>query len=169
MALFIAMGWGSAAQTFVGQNMGARQDVRATRSGWLTAVYDAVTNVALIALIFHAGQAILSIFDDDPAPVGIALDYLKVVAPSYIGLGVGVVLGNAMAGAGATRTTMWIDVGVILFFQFPICIIAVAFLRVPIRTLFECVAVTNVVSALAYALVYLRGGWRHTLVPASTR
>ena len=169
MALFIAMGWGSAAQTFVGQNLGARKDARATRSGWLTAAYDAVSNVALIALIFHAGATILSVFDDDAAPVGIALDYLHVVAPSYIGLGIGVVLGNAMAGAGATRTTMWIDVAVILAFQFPLCIVAVAFLKVSIGALFQCVALTNVVSAVAYTLVYVRGGWRHTLVPASTR
>ena len=167
MALFIAMGWGSAAQTFVGQNIGARNTKRAVRSGWLTALYDGITNVLLIVVIFFAGASILHIFDDDPAPVGIALEYLRAVAPSYIGLGIGVVLGNAMAGAGATRATMWIDIVVILGFQFPLCILAVAAFHASRTTLFECVAVTNFVGAVAYSLVYARGHWNHTLPPVS--
>jgi putative MATE family efflux protein len=167
MALFVAMGWGSAAQTFVGQNLGAKKTDRAARSGWLTSLYDGITNLGLVALVFAWGERILRIFDDDPVPVGIAMTYLHVVAPAYIGLGVGVVLGNAMAGAGATRTTMWIDVAVILGFQFPVCIGAVL-LGAPKETLFQCVAATNVVSAIAYALIYGRGSWHATEVRATT-
>jgi putative MATE family efflux protein len=164
MALFVAMGWGSAAQTFVGQNLGAHQDERATKSGWLTALYDAITNVGLIALVFFAGERILQIFDDDPGPVNIALLYLKVVAPSYLGLGVGVVLGNAMAGAGATRTTLWVDALVILGFQFPLCIGAVTLGGASIEGVFRCVAATNMASCVAYALVYARRGWQRSAV-----
>jgi putative MATE family efflux protein len=159
MALFIAMGWGSAAQTFVGQSLGAHKEQRATRSGWLTALYDGISNLGLIALITSYGAAILRVFDGDPAPLGIALDYLRIVAPTYLGLGVGIVLGNAMAGAGATRTTMWIDVAVIVGFQFPVSIGA-AIAGVPMNTLFVIVGATNVVSAIVYAAVYGRGRWR---------
>ncbi len=174
MALFVAMGWGSAAQTFVGQNLGAGKDRRATRSGWLTALYDGVTNLLLVALLLVAGGGILRVFDDDPAPLAIAMQYLKVVAPSYLGLGVGVVLGNAMAGAGATRTTMYIDLAVILLLQFPLCIV-VAALGGSLASLFACVAATNVVSAIAYAVIYAREHWHtsgaHTVgdLPASLR
>jgi putative MATE family efflux protein len=168
MALFVAMGWGSAAQTFVGQNLGAKNEGRATQSGWVTAAYDAITNVGLVALVFFCGARILRVFDDDPAPVAIAMSYLRVVAPSYIGLGIGVVLGNAMAGAGATRTTMWVDIAVILGFQFPLCIGAVVLGGVPIHTLFECVAATNVMSAFAYGAVYARGSWRAAHVRAAS-
>jgi len=161
MALFIAMGWGSAAQTFVGQNMGADQPARASYSGWITAIYDGVTNLGLIALLLFQGQSILRIFDDDPAPVGIAMRYLTIVTPTYLGLGVGIVLGNAMAGAGATRTSMWIDIAVILGLQAPLSIIAVAFFDASLDTLFRCVGATNVISALVYAVVYGRGKWQH--------
>ncbi|WP_394848312.1 MATE family efflux transporter [Pendulispora brunnea] len=161
MALFVAMGWGSAAQTFVGQNMGAGQDARASLSGWTTAVYDGLTNIGLMALLLLHGEAILRIFDDDAGPVGVALRYLAIIAPTYIGLGVGIVLGNAMAGAGATRTSMWIDVAVILGLQAPLSIVAVAVFDASLDTLFRCVGATNVVSALVYAVVYGRGKWRH--------
>jgi Na+-driven multidrug efflux pump len=160
MALFVAMGWGSAAQTFVGQNVGARRDARATAAGWLTVGYDAVTNALLVALVLAAGEGVLRLFDTDDAPVAIALEYLHAVAPTWLGLGVGVVLGNAMAGAGATRTTMWIDLAVILGFQFPVCI-AAALLGAPRVTLFQLVGATNVLSAVAYAAVYARGRWKH--------
>jgi putative MATE family efflux protein len=160
MALFVSMGWGSAAQTFVGQNLGAGREARARAAGWITAAYDAVTSALLLVLVLGAGEAILRSFDADAAPVAIGLEYLRAVAPSWIALGVGVVLGNAMAGAGATRTTMWIDLAVILGFQFPVCIVAVWGLAAPRVTLFQLVAVTNVVSAVAYAAVYARGRWQ---------
>jgi putative MATE family efflux protein len=159
MALFVAMGWGNAAQTFVGQNLGAKLEGRARTSGWITMGYDAVTNVILVLLVFAYGEAILRIFDDESGPVTIALRYLHVVAPSYVGLGVGIVLGNAMAGAGATKTTFAIDAFVVLGVQVPLSVLAVTSFGGTLPGLFRCVAVTNGVSALTYALVYARGRW----------
>ena len=159
MALFVAMGWGTAAQTFVGQNLGADKELRAKKSGWITMGYDGLTNVLLIALVFAYGEAILRVFDDEAGPVAIALQYLHVVAPSYVALGVGIVLGNAMAGAGATRTTFAIDAVVILALQVPLCLVAMVAMHGSLRLLFQCVAVTNVASAIAYGVIYARGSW----------
>jgi putative MATE family efflux protein len=159
MALFVAMGWGNAAQTFVGQNLGAGEEQRARRSGWLAGAYDVVTNVLLVFVVFRWGEPILREFDDQTAPVEVALDYLRVVAPSYFLLGLGVVLGNAIAGAGATRTTFAVDALVIAAFELPLCLVVVGALGGSMHALFQCVAVTNVASAVAYAVVYSRGGW----------
>jgi putative MATE family efflux protein len=159
MALFVAMGWGTAAQTFVGQNLGASNEVRARRSGWITAGYDVVTNILLVVLVFVHGEALLRIFDDEPLPVGIALQYLRVVSPTYVALGIGIVLGNAMAGAGATRTTFAIDALVIGLVQLPLCLVAVTVFGGHLSALFQCVAVTNLTSAVVYAFVYRRGVW----------
>jgi Na+-driven multidrug efflux pump len=159
------MGWGTAAQTFVGQNLGAVKNARAKRSGWITMTYDGVTNVLLIAAVFAYGEAILRVFDDDVVPVSIALSYLHVVAPSYVALGAGIVLGNAMAGAGATRTTLAIDAAVILLLQVPLGIVVVGVMHGTLKTLFACVAIVNVASALAYCTIYARGSW----IGAATR
>jgi putative MATE family efflux protein len=159
MALFVAMGWGNAAQTFVGQNLGADKTARAKKSGWIATAYDIVTNVLLILAIWKWGEAILRIFDNDAGPVAIALDYLHIVAPSYFALGAGIVLGNAMAGAGATKTTFAIDAVIILAVQLPLCLVVVALMGGSLDALFRCVAATNVASAIAYAFVYSRGRW----------
>lgn len=157
MTLFVAMGWGSAAQTFVGQNLGAKNDTRAKKTGWLVSVYDGITNALLIVLIYKWGEGVLRVFDDQAGPVAIAFDYLRVVAPSYLALGTGIVLGNAMSGAGATRTTAVIDGLVILAFQLPVCLLLGT--SGSLHRLFECVAATNLVSAIAYSIIYARGGW----------
>ena len=163
MALFVAMGWGSAAQTFVGQNLGARKERRAILAGWWAVAYDAITSALLVAMALGAGAAILGTFDADEAPVAIGVEYLHAVAPSWIALGVGVVLGNAMAGAGATRTTLVVDLAIILGFQFPACIVAVAVLHEPRPFLFHLVAATNGVGAVVYAAVFAGGRWRRAM------
>ena len=94
---------------------------------------------------------------------GRGVEYLRVVAPSWVALGAGVVLGNAMAGAGATRTTLVIDLAIIVGLQFPASIVAVAALHLGSGALFELVAITNVVGAVVYAGVFALGRWRHAM------
>jgi putative MATE family efflux protein len=169
MALFVAMGWGNAAQTFVGQNLGAGEERRARSSGWLAGAYDGITNVFLVALVFKWGESVLRLFDNQTPPVLIALDYLHVVAPSYFALGLGIVLGNAMAGAGATRTTFAVDALVILAFELPLCLVVIGFWGGSLHSLFQCVAATNVVSAIAYALTYSKSAWVRARTLTETR
>lgn len=156
MALFVGLGWGSAAQTFVGQNLGAHKQDRALRSGWIAAAFNVVAMVALAAAYARAGGPIVAFFDADPRVVRIALDYLAVVAPSYLALGLGIVLGSAMTGAGATRTTFRIDLAVTFGVQVPLSLAAVLVASKSELRLWQALFATNVVSAIAYAWVYRR-------------
>jgi putative MATE family efflux protein len=157
MALFVGLGWGSAAQTFVGQNLGAGKAARAVSSGWMAALYNLSAMALLVFVYQNFGLPVIRFFDDDPNVVGVALGYLSVVAPSYIPLGVGIVLGSAMTGAGATRTTMLIDLGVVLAFQVPLAIAAVTLGDPSPRHLWMVVAATNLLGAIVYVVNYKRG------------
>jgi len=157
MALFVGLGWGSAAQTFVGQNLGAQNEARAAMSGWTAAFYNLCAMTLLMLAYRNFGLPIVRFFDDDPNVVSVALGYLSVVAPSYLPLGVGIVLGSAMTGAGATRTTMLIDLGVVFGFQLPLAIAAVALQDPTPMRLWLVVAVTNVLGAVVYVVNYRRG------------
>ncbi len=159
MAMFVAMGWGSAAQTFVGQNVGAGHLARAKRAGLWTAGYDVITNAILAGLFMTFGESILRMFDADDAPIAIAMTYLLAVAPSYWGLGIGVVLGNAMTGAGAARTTLAVDSAVIFLVQAPMMIVALEVFHVGPHGLFLCVAATNIAFGVASAITYGSGIW----------
>ncbi len=156
MALFVAMGWGSAAQTFVGQNLGAGNEARARRSGWAAAAFNALVMVAIAIAFRRAAGPIITFFDDDPEVVAIATGYVGVVAWSYLGLGTGVVLGNAITGAGATRTTLLTDLAVIVAVQLPASLAAVLAPGATIERLWAAVAATYAVSGVAYVGVF---GW----------
>jgi putative MATE family efflux protein len=157
MALFVGLGWGSAAQTFVGQNLGAGNEGRAAMSGWTAAFYNLCAMTLLMLAYRDFGAPVVRFFDEDPHVVSVALGYLAVVAPSYLPLGVGIVLGSAMTGAGATRTTMLIDLAVILGFQVPLAIAAVLVGDPSPVRLWMVVAATNLLGAVVYTVNYRRG------------
>lgn len=159
MALFVAMGWGSAAQTFVGQNLGASLTDRARQSGHWAAIYNGLLMIAIAVAYQRAGQSIVAFFDSEPRVVAIAVSYVSVVAWSYIGLGTGVVLGSAITGAGATRTTLLTDVAVVLLVQIPACAAAVLLPNESLGRLWAAVTATYVVSGLVYLVVYRVAPW----------
>jgi putative MATE family efflux protein len=158
MALYVSLGWGSAAQTFVGQNLGAGQRARAKNAGWHAAGYNGLMMAGFAVLCLVYGEHFVAFFDESPDVVGDAKHYIKIVAPSYVALGLGIVLGSAVQGAGATRVTLWIDALVLFLVQLPLCI-AVFGLRASPTYLWAAVAVTYTASALAYLVYYLKGNY----------
>lgn len=162
MALFVGLGWGSAAQTFMGQNLGSGRLGRAMKSGWIASFYNVFAMLALALAYYQWGGSIVAFFDDDPRVLEVALGYLAVIAPSYLALGVGIVLGSAMTGAGATRTTLAIDLAVTLAFQVPLAILMITTFQSEMR-LWQVLFATNIVSALVYAVVYYRRAFLRAL------
>lgn len=157
MALFIGLGWGSAAQTFMGQNLGAGDPGRAKESGWYATLYNALM-MAVLALIYRVETpAIVSFFDDARAVVEMARQYVLWVGPSYVFLGIGIVLGSAIQGAGATRVTLAIDAVLVAAFQLPLSLLVVFGWHLGPARLFQVVALTYVLYAVAYARSYSRG------------
>lgn len=157
LALFVGMGWGSAAQTFTSQNLGAGQPSRAQRSGWIAAGYNAVFMILLGAAMIAWGGPIVAFFTEEPSVVAFAVHYLGMVAPSYLALGIGIVLGSAIQGAGKTRLTLVIDLMVVLLFQLPLSIAAVTVGEATPARLWMVVAASSAVLALAYVWAYRRG------------
>jgi Na+-driven multidrug efflux pump len=114
--------------------------------------------MTLLVLVYRRfGAPLVTFFDEDARVVEVALGYLAVVAPSYPALGLGIVLGSAMTGAGATRVTMSIDLAVICLFQLPFALAATSFGATSQARLWFIVAATNVVGAAVYAVSYRRG------------
>jgi Na+-driven multidrug efflux pump len=84
------------------------------------------------------------------------MQYLGIVAPGYVGLGIGIVLGSAIQGAGATRQSLRLDVLVIACVQVPLCLAAyVMHWRAPL--LWAAVFATYIAFALINILSYRQG------------
>ncbi|MGE0323722.1 MAG: MATE family efflux transporter [Polyangiaceae bacterium] len=164
MALFMSLGWGSASQTFMGTNLGADRALRAKRSGYVTALYNALTMAFLALIYWQAGEAVVRFFDDSPVVVSQAMAYLRWVAPSYVLFGVGVVLGSAIQGAGSTRFTLLIDSSVVCLIQLPLSILAVYVYGKTQISLWQVLVFTNVLFALVYVFAYRGGRYLHKVV-----
>ncbi|MBX3126187.1 MAG: MATE family efflux transporter [Polyangiaceae bacterium] len=165
MALFVGLGWGSAAQTFMGQNLGAGRADRALHSGWYAALYNGLMMAAL-ALAYRAwGSEIVGFFDSRPEVLEVGQSYVATVGPAYVALGVAIVLGSAIQGAGATRFTLRLDTLVVLGFQVPVCTALVLGFGRPMQHLWYAVAATYLAFALVYTLAYRRGRFLETALP----
>jgi putative MATE family efflux protein len=162
MALFVGLGWGSASQTFMGQNLGASAPSRAKSSGWYAMGYNAVM-MALLAVLYRSyGSSIVGFFDSTHRVVAFATEYIYWVGPSYVGLGIGIVLGSAIQGAGATMQTLLTDLAVVCLLQIPASIVVVFGAGLGPTSLWQVVAVIYVAYAVAYTFIYRRGQYLHT-------
>jgi Na+-driven multidrug efflux pump len=86
-----------------------------------------------------------------------ALSYLRWVGASYVGLGIGIVLGSAIQGAGATLRALVLDTLVIAGFQLPASILFVLSEGATYVGVWRIVALTYVLLAVVYVVSYQRG------------
>lgn len=159
LILFMSMGWGAAASTYVGQNLGAGQMARAIASGWWGAIYNVVfTGLILVAFLFFA-EDIIGIFNDSPSVIEVGKNYLTIVGASYLLFGVAVVLSQAMTGAGATMIGFSIDAIVLLLAVVPAMLIVIAATDLTQTMTWLVVAIGNALSGLVYLVYFRRGTW----------
>jgi Na+-driven multidrug efflux pump len=158
MALFVGMGWGAAASSFVGMNLGAGRADRAKRAGWIAATYNLCGMLVLVWLYIAHSDAVVGFFDDDPHVLAVGREYFRSVGLSYLLVGVALVLSQAVNGAGATLSTLVIDAAV-LFLVVPVAIVAAEHLRVPRVAFFWIIAAGNALAALAHVGWYARGSF----------
>ncbi len=102
LSFLACIGFGIAAATAVGQNLGAGQPERATRAGH-AALRDALVLMALIGTAFLViPEQLLHLFTTDPAVVAYGASYLRIVAVAQLFMALELVLQIAMEGAGYT-------------------------------------------------------------------
>lgn len=159
IVLFVGLGWGAAASSYVGMNLGAGRPKRAQNAGWVAAFYSAAVMILLIGGLQAFGAAGIAFFDSTEAVVDTGLEYLAIVGLSYVFLGVGVVLSQAMTGAGATLQSMLIDSGVLLLAVVPTAYVVAEVLGLGRVVLWWTIAAGNVLGASAYVVLYFRGSF----------
>jgi Na+-driven multidrug efflux pump len=162
MALFIGLGWGSATQTFVGQNLGAQNPTRARNSAWLAMAFNTVMMGALSLTYFSYGPAIVRFFASDPSVVEISQRYLRTVGPSYVGLGISIVLGSALQAAGRPQLTLFLDLLVLGGVLLPQAL-AITWTGSTLATLFWAIGSAYLAFAFVYTIAYHRAKFSETL------
>ena len=159
MALFISIGWGSAVQTFVGQNLGASQIARAKQSGYWAALYNSAMMALLSVVYVVFAASIVGFFDRDAQVLAIAQSYFAWVAPTYVALGIGIVLGSVMQGAGVPQRALLLDACVLLAVQVPASAWVYVSASRSLTQVWLVVGVSYVALAVTLIASYRRGGF----------
>jgi Na+-driven multidrug efflux pump len=159
IVLFLGMGWGAAASSFMGTNLGAQLGSRAHRSGLVAAAYNVLLTITMAWAFIHFADPIIGFFESTPAVIAAGNEYLGIVAPSYAAVAIGVVLSQALTGAGATLASLVVDAAGLLVFAIPAAIVAASVLGLPPSGLWRTIALANVIIALAFFAYYARGGF----------
>jgi putative MATE family efflux protein len=162
VVFFILPAWGlsNAAATLVGQNLGANQPDRAAKSVLLTARYNAVFMAAVMLLFVFFSSPIISIFTKDDAVQRVGAQALMIIGAGYIFYGIGMVMMQALNGAGDTKTPTWISFVSFWVFQVPLAYLLVQKFHSGIEGIFICIPAAETMNAIAAWIFFKKGKWK---------
>jgi putative MATE family efflux protein len=166
VVFFILPAWGlsNAAATLVGQNLGAKQPERAEKSVLLTAKYNAIFMTGVMLLfIFFAGP-IISVFTNDPEVHQTGTLALRIIGSGYIFYGIGMVMVNALNGAGDTKTPTLINLFGFWAFQIPFAFLLAKALHMGATGSFIAIPVAETLIAIAAYIFFKKGKWKSVVV-----
>jgi putative MATE family efflux protein len=162
VVFFILPAWGlsNAAATLVGQNLGAKEPGRAERSVVLTARYNAIFMAVVSAAFLLFASPIISIFTTEPEVHRWGVLSMQIIGSGYIFYGIGMVMIQALNGAGDTRTPTWINLVGFWLFQVPFGWFLAKGLDMGPTGAFIAIPVAETLIALAAFYYFRKGKWK---------
>jgi Na+-driven multidrug efflux pump len=160
VALLPAWGMANAAATLVGQNLGAAQPERAARSAWLCGHYNMVYMVLVTVFFWVASPYIVSFFGQGAVADGHAILALRVISLGYFFYGYGMVLAQALNGAGDSVTPTWLNVLCFWAIEIPLAYVLALTVGMGPLGVFASVAISESILAVLCAIAFQRGKWK---------
>ncbi len=147
------------AATLVGQNLGAKKFSRAKRSAWSAAGFNSLLMGLAGMLFFIFSANLISIFNSNPAIVKLGSEYLKITSFSYLFVGLGLVLGRSLMGAGDTIAPLLISAFALLGIQIPLAIILPNHLQIGISGIWWAILISSILQSALTVFWFNLGRW----------
>lgn len=162
IVFFILPAWGlsNAAATLVGQNLGAGQPERAEQSVLLAVKYNIIFMGLVMLLFLFCSPWIIQFFTKGALERYYGALSLQIIGAGYIFYGIGMVMMQAINGAGDTRTPTIINFAGFWLFQIPFAYFLAKGLNMGPKGAFIAVPVAEVLIAIAAYIVFKRGKWK---------
>ena len=161
--------FGTAATTYIGQNVGAGRGDR-LRPGLKAMLILALTSsTVMVAGILLLGHNLIGMFTQTELTMQLGVQGLQTLAFGYICFSVTQVLQGTMRGAGETQMPMWISIITTVVLRVPLAHLIAYLTRTPEWpagqpvALFGSLLTSWVVAMLMTILVYRMKGWRRKL------
>lgn len=154
--------WGmaNAAATLVGQNLGAGHPDRAETSVWRAALCNVVF-LAFVGVLFYTGATdIVGLFDRDAGVMAVGVQCLEIFCAGYVFLAYGMVLNQALNGAGDTRTPTLINIVCFWIVEIPLAYALTTIWHWGPPGVIWSVAISQALLAGLGVLVFRSGRWK---------
>jgi putative MATE family efflux protein len=166
VVFFILPAWGmsNAAATLVGQNLGANQPLRAEQSVLLTTKYNTIFMAVVMIIFISLASPIISVFTKEPEVHRYGVLALQIIGTGYIFYGIGMVMIQALNGAGDTKTPTWINIVGFWLFQIPFALLLALYFKMGPVGAFIAIPVAESVIAMAAYYYFKKGKWKEVKV-----
>lgn len=161
--------FGTAATTFVGQNIGARRADRIRQGNRNLLTLALTCSTVLVACILLFGHQLMSLFTSTPETLALGTTGLRWLALGYICFSVTQVLQGNMRGAGETMIPMWISVIATVVLRMPLAYGIAWFTRSDLNpngspvAIFSSLLISWIFGMLMSVITYRMGLWRRKL------
>jgi Na+-driven multidrug efflux pump len=160
-----AWGLGNAAAALVGQHLGAGNPEKAESSAWRTAFLNMAFLVIVgIVFYFFSPQIIGAFNNSNPEVVAVGVECLRVICFGYVFFGIGMVLTQALNGAGDTLTPTYINIVSFFLVQIPLAYALANTFHFGPRGVFIAIVAGDMVMTLLSIYVFRRGKWKSVQV-----
>jgi len=163
IAFMPGFGFAIAAMALVGQSLGAKNIDRAYNMGVISGriAYIFMGSVGVFLIFFP--EFLVGFFTKDKATVAVASYYLILVGVAQIPLAIMFVYSGALRGAGATKTTLKVNVFSLWIFRVIPSYIAYK-MGYGIVAIFVIMNVETLIKGLVYVYIYKKKNWLYTKV-----
>lgn len=162
-----AIGLAQGTATAVGQNLGADQVDRAKRAVYLSGGALAAVLAVVSVVAFVYAEPIVGVFitgEGAEAVVAIGGDFLRIVGPTFVFLGLFRVVNGAFQGSGSTRTAMAFTILSLWVLRLPPAYVLLAWFDMGATGVWYAMAFSNVATAVIAGLWFMRGTWTENVV-----
>ena len=158
-----AWGLGNAAATLVGQNLGAGQPDRAEESAWRAAKYNTIFMTGLGILSVLAAPWIAAAFSSDPDVLRYGTNCIRILGIGYPLYAVGMVMVQALNGAGDTATPSTLNLLCFWLVQIPVAWWLAERLGWGPNGVFWAEVISESLLTVLAVMVFRRGGWKQQI------
>jgi putative MATE family efflux protein len=163
---FLLPAWGlsNAASTLVGQNLGAKNPLRAQQSVWFTALVN-VSYMFIIMLMFLIfPHFLVNFFGTSPHSYDVAIRCLRIVCLGNIFYGLQMVIGQAFNGAGDTYTPTILNIIGFWLLEIPLAVVLAIVLGWKENGVFWSICIAETFLAIISLYVFSKGKWKLKVV-----
>jgi putative MATE family efflux protein len=154
-------GLGNAAATLVGQNLGAGKPERAVLSTWRASKYNTVFMMLIGIVLVVLAPAIAGFFTSDPDVLRYGINCLRILAVGIPMYAVGMIVTQALNGAGDTTTPTAINFVCFWVLQIPLAYWLAESIALGPEGVFWAIVVSETLVTVLAVSVFRRGKWQH--------